>query len=210
MIHCVLTTEELDEFQMLFQSFPAAPPFLFTSQSLNIFQDFMWCLLVNKWFLIATPIKNSTIVPLQSTLQQLENIFLIPGKDSIFFKKKKAQNEKEINFASVTHLETSDSPSVHGLHASKQIHEWTNKIPCPSLSKLLLNSLSLFKIFCYDTCVEVGKHKDQLGLDWRWRSESHHSLMYNGLWTWLQSYKTIEMQGTKVGEHKINRTNWDE
>lgn len=174
MIHCVLTTEELDEFQMLFQSFPAAPPFLFTSQSLNIFQDFMWCLLVNKWFLIATPIKNSTIVPLQST------------------------------------LETSDSPSVHGLHASKQIHEWTNKIPCPSLSKLLLISLSLFKIFCYDTCVEVGKHKDQLGLDWRWRSESHHSLMYNGLWTWLQSYKTIEMQGTKVGEHKINRTNWDE
>lgn len=168
-----MTTEELDEFQMLFQSFPAAPPFLFTSQSLNIFQDFMWCLLVNKWFLIATPIKNSTIVPLQSTLQQLENIFLIPGKDSIFLKKKKAQNEKEINFASVTHLETSDSPSVHGLHASKQIHEWTNKIPCPSLSKLLLNSLSLFKIFCYDTCVEVGKHRSAgIGLEMEVRISS--------------------------------------
>lgn len=168
-----MTTEELDEFQMLFQSFPAAPPFLFTSQSLNIFQDFMWCLLVNKWFLIATPIKNSTIVPLQSTLQQLENIFLIPGKDSIFLKKKKAQNEKEINFASVTHLEKSDSPSVHGLHASKQIHEWTNKIPCPSLSKLLLNSLSLFKIFCYDTCVEVGKHRSAgIGLEMEVRISS--------------------------------------
>ena len=82
----------LEESQMLFQSLPAASPFLFKSQSENIFQVFMWYLLVNKWFLIANPIKNATI---NSPYSSSRTYFSYQEKIPIFnlFKKQKMRKK---------------------------------------------------------------------------------------------------------------------
>jgi hypothetical protein len=58
------------------------------------------------------------------------------------------------------------------MHLSKSTSEQT-KFHAQAFQNFFLISLSLFKIFCYDTCVEVGKHRSAgIGLEMEVRISS--------------------------------------